>query len=105
MLFGDRGSGDRWMDASSVSGGWAVVRVRIPLARSAAAKTSFPCRTRSSCAFRFWDRALSSSCRGWSLSKKIDSSAVFSGSMVRPRVQVSKASGSLSRARRARVER
>ncbi len=53
VLLGDMGSGERWIDASSMSGGWAVVRVLKPLARSAAARTRFSCRARSSCAFCF----------------------------------------------------
>jgi len=104
VLVGERGSGERCTAASSISGGCAVVRMRMLRARRAV----------NSINFSFWARCSRSCFFCWIMARDICRSvifilslfnAVFVGSMARPREQESDAKGSLSRARRAREDR
>ena len=104
VLVGETGSGERWIAASSMSGGCAVARVRMLRARRVAFSISFSfCARCSRPCFHFWTAA-SATCRSVILVLRL-LSAIFEGSMVRPREQASEASAILSRVSRAREDR
>lgn len=104
VLLGESGSGERCIAASSSSGGWSEVLTLISRARSAVLRISFSLRARSSSA-----RRLAAIPSRTDLRADIFADMVCNGlldvSRVRPRAHVSSASGILSRAKRAQVDR
>lgn len=100
----ERGSGVRAMEASSISGGWGVVRVRIWRSWRAETRVEASSFRRVSAARRVWARAVAAASWVEILDFRVRREGL-EGWWERPASTAVRAAGSLERERRARVRR